>query len=235
MTADRDNNSAADDDEFEDEIDEPEIEHRTPLQAAIAWIMTRNAELTSALSDTELDPIDVIVRRAKITPEMSLERAWKELQTAVSEQKVVMWGHEFELPSDYEHGDVWPRGAIRQLTSKDLLNTCLIDVRGMALRPFGIIVPGQIWYCRAVVQTKELEAVFPPGGSMQLPRTKLSKDHKRKAAEDIYLRFRQTVEGWDRLQVNVQRAKIDSEMLAIGETKISERTLVEIRKVHRVK
>jgi len=227
MTAEHDYDPDGDENEIDDEIEDQEIEHRTSLQAAIAWIMTRNSELAFALAEPDLATIDAIIRRAKLTPTMSQEKAWAELQAVVANGRVSMWGHEFELPADYEHGDVWPRGPLRQLASNDISNMCLFDAQGMAVRPPGMITPGQVWYCRALVKTEELELAFPAPGNASERRPK--RDHKKQTAEDIYLRLLQTRTGWDRLKVKEQLYQMNLELRALGEAAISERLLVEIR------
>jgi len=227
MTAGLDYDPDGDENEIDDEIEDQEVEHRTPLQAAIAWIMTRNSELAFALAETDLRTIDAIIGRANLTSRMAQEKAWAELQAAVSGGHVSMWGHEFELPADYEHGDVWPRGPLRQLASNDVSNMCIFDVRGMALRPVGMISPGQVWYCRALVKTEELELAFPAADNVV--EATPNRDHKSKTAKAIYLRRLQTEPGWRNLKVKEQLYQMNLELRTLGEAAISERLLVEIR------
>jgi len=233
MTAEQDHDPNEDEDEFEDEI-EDEIEDRdsgvgTPLQAAIAWIMTRNAELAFNLTKTAVigAKIESIIRRARLESIMSQQEAWTQLKSAVSDDTTSMWGQEFELPPDYEYGGVWPRGPLRQLTSKDLSNTCLIDERGMAVRPFGIITRGQIWYCRVWVKTKELELTFPANG--KAPETRPRRDHKSQAANEIYSRHLKETDGWNSFKAFEQLHRINEELRAANLPTIEMRTLTKIR------
>jgi hypothetical protein len=76
---------------------------------------------------------------------MQAEEAWLKLRGAVSGGRIAIWGQQFEFPANFELGDVWPRGPQRRLSMSDLSNVCLIDVRGMALRPDGMITVGQVW------------------------------------------------------------------------------------------
>lgn len=227
MTVEQDHDPDGEENEFDDEIEDQEVEHRTPLQAAIAWIMTRNSELAFALAETDLATIDAIIRRANLTPMMSQEKAWAELQAAVSGGQVTMWGHEFELPADYEYGDVWPRGPLRQLASNDISNMCLFDMQGMALRPVGMMTPGQVWYCRALVKAEELELAFPAPGNA--PEKRPSRDHKIQAAKEIHLRRLKTEDGWKNTSVDMQLHLINEELKARGLPTIERRTLSTIR------
>jgi hypothetical protein len=91
--------------DFEDDTDDQDdaIEHaapRTTLQAAIAWIMTRNSELTFSLAETELDKIEVLILRASLAPKMSVEKAWLELRGAASGGRIAIWGQQFEFQSN---------------------------------------------------------------------------------------------------------------------------------------
>ena len=104
-----------DDIDLEDDADDDgdAIEHlvpRTTLQAAIVWIMTRNSELTFSLAEIKLEKIDELILRVGLTPIMPTEKAWLQLCGAVSDGRIVMSGQKFELPADFELGDVWPRG-----------------------------------------------------------------------------------------------------------------------------
>jgi hypothetical protein len=149
MGADVDHPQDADDIHSEDDTDATEhLVPRTPLQAAIVWIMTRNSELTFSLAETELAKIDELILRAGLASDMPTEKAWLELRDAVSDGRIAMWGQKFELPANFELGDVWPRGSQRRLTASDLSNTCLIDIGGMAVLPEGMIATGQTWLCR---------------------------------------------------------------------------------------
>lgn len=122
------------DDDTEDEIDTdgepPEL--GTTLQAAIAWVLTRDPELTFALAEYELDRMEQLIDRAELTPAMSVEEAWTKLQAAVCTGSVELWGQQFEVPKDFELGHVWPRGSQRRLTAAEVSDLCLIDRRGMA-------------------------------------------------------------------------------------------------------
>jgi hypothetical protein len=60
MSADGDHARDTNDVDFEDDTDDQDdttedVAPRTTLQAAIAWIMTRDSELTFSLAETELD------------------------------------------------------------------------------------------------------------------------------------------------------------------------------------
>lgn len=227
MIVEQDHDPDGEENEFDDEIEAQEVEHKTPLQAAIAWIMTRNSELAFALAEPDLATIDAIIRRVKLTPIMSQEKAWAELQAVVADGRVTMWGYEFELPADYEHGDVWPRGPRRQLASNYISNMCLFDAQGMAVRPPGMITPGQVWYCRVLINTEELELAFPAPGNA--PETRPSRDHKIQAAKAIYLRRLQTEDSWKNASVDIQLHLINEELKAIGLPTIERRTLSTIR------
>src|SRR3569833_2804250 len=113
----------------------------------------RTNSRTRSRMKSRIAKVESIIRRARLESIMSQQEAWTQLKSAVSDDTTSMWGQEFELPPDYEYGGVWPRGRLRQLTSKDLSNICLFVVRGMAVRPFGKITRGQNWYCRVWVKT----------------------------------------------------------------------------------
>lgn len=176
------------DDDTEDEIDTdgepPEL--GTTLQAAIAWVLTRDPELTFALAEYELDRMEQLIDRAELTPAMSVEEAWTKLQAAVCTGSVELWGQQFEVPKDFELGHVWPRGSQRRLTAAEVSDLCLIDRRGMAVRPKGMIKAGQIWYCRISMSTEQLQSVFPPTGARILQVNKQPRDHKSQAALEEY-------------------------------------------------
>ena len=194
MSVDGDHAQETNDVDFDDDTDDQDDivedeEPRTTLQAAIAWIMTRDSELTFSLAETELEKIEELILRAGLAPKMPVEKAWLELRSAVCDGKIEIWGQQFEFPTNFELGDVWPRGSQRRLTAGDLSDMCLIDVYGMAVRPDGIINAGQTWYCRISMPTGQLQSEFPPTGVEILQGGKLPRDHKSQAAWDAYLKI----------------------------------------------
>jgi hypothetical protein len=176
-----------DTDDVDDAVEE--LAPRTTLQAATAWIMTRNSELTFALAETELEKIEELILQAGLVSNMPVEKAWLELRGAVSGGRIAIWGQQFEFPANFELGDVWPRGPQKRLTASDLSNMRLIDVRGMALCPEGMITAGQTWCCRVSVQTDQLQSEFPPMGARTLHGGKPRRNHKGQAAWSAYLKL----------------------------------------------
>ena len=75
MSADGDHAQETNDVDFDDDTDNQDdiVEDegpRTTLQAAIAWIMTRDSEPTFSLAETELDKIGELILRAGVAPKM---------------------------------------------------------------------------------------------------------------------------------------------------------------------
>jgi hypothetical protein len=68
------------------------------LQAAIAWIMTRDSELTFSLAETELDKIEDLILRAGLTSNMQAEKAWLKLRGAVSDGRIAIWDKHSNSP-----------------------------------------------------------------------------------------------------------------------------------------
>ncbi|WP_146688459.1 hypothetical protein [Bradyrhizobium canariense] len=120
---------------------------------------------------------------------MPVEKAWLELRGAVSDGRIAIWGQKFELPADFELGDVWPRGSQRRLTASDLFGMCLIDVRGMAVRPEGLIFAGQTRCCRISMQTDQLQSEFPQASVKTLQGRKPQRNHKGQAAWGVHLKI----------------------------------------------
>jgi hypothetical protein len=220
------------DDDTEDEIDvddplgatEPP-EPGATLQAAIAWIMTRDAELTFALAEYELERMERLIDWAELTPTMSVEEAWIKLRAAVCAGSVELWGQPFEVSKDFEIGHVWPRGSQRRLTAVDVSDLCLIDRRGMALRSKGMIKAGQIWYCRISMSMEQLQLVFPPAGARILRVNKQPRDHKSQAAREIFKEIYPDESARKGVSQDRQLERVNEALKLKGKEPISKSTL----------
>jgi hypothetical protein len=130
------NNRAADDDE-DDADGEAEETARIPLQAAIAWIATRDQLFTLTLSEWQLETMKDLINRAGLIPDYSVEESWIRLRDAIVDDSVAAWGQKFVLAIGFELGDVWPFSSEVRLSGNEIDGMAITDERGMALHPDG--------------------------------------------------------------------------------------------------
>jgi hypothetical protein len=164
------------DDDVDGEADEIA---RIPLQAAIAWIATRDQLFTLSLSEWQLEKMEDLINRAGLMPEYSVEESWLRLRDAIVDGTIAAWGQKFVLAIGFELGDVWPLSPEVRLSGNEIDGMAIADERGMALHPAGILTSGQTWICRVTIQKDQLEAQFPLKSVEVSPDEPLGRDHKK--------------------------------------------------------
>ncbi len=68
-------NKDANDDDDDGIDDDAEESARIPLQAAVAWIATRDQLFTLSLSEWQLEKMEELIDRAGLRPEYSVEES----------------------------------------------------------------------------------------------------------------------------------------------------------------
>jgi hypothetical protein len=164
----------ADDQDESGAADAPSV---VTLQAAIAWIATRDAEFTFSFREPRLGNMDHLIAEAGLCADFSVSDSWTLLRDAVVNGTVHAWGSKFEYPADFDLGEPWPRAPREKLPSHALAGMSLVDVRGMAVRPEGIISIGQTWYCRILIQRDQLQSAFISRSNSSKPITR-TKQHR---------------------------------------------------------
>jgi hypothetical protein len=155
------------------------------LQAAIAWVATRDAAFTFSFQDMNLEKMDALILRAGLSAVATVQGSWVLVRDAIAAGKMNAWGQKFELPANFELGDVWPRGPEEPLSGVELTDMNLVDVRGMAVHPNGIPCVGQTWYCRILIQKDHLQSQFPPRSAQSSQIVERPRDYQLQATIDV--------------------------------------------------
>jgi hypothetical protein len=222
-------NIQADDDD-EDMDGEAEEIARIPLQAAMAWIATRDQLLTLSLSEWQLEKMEDLINRAGLMPEYSVEESWTRLRDAIVDGSVAAWGQKFVLASGFELGDVWPLSPEVRLSGDEIDGMAIIDERGMALHPAGILTPGGTWICRVTLQKDQLEAQFPLKSIEDSRDEPLGRDHKSRAAMEVYLQLFPTVRQRSEIGGNERLKRLNKRLKELNKEEIGEATFKRLAK-----
>ena len=221
-------NIQADDDDEDMDGEAAELD-RIPLQAAIAWIATRDHLLTLSLSEWQLEKMEDLINRAGLMPEYSVEESWIRLRDAIVDGSVAAWGQKFILATGFELGDVWPLSSTVRLSGNEIHGMAITDERGMALHPAGILTPGQTWICRVTVQKDQLEAQFPLKSIKDSQDEPLGRDHKSRAAMEVYLQLLPTARQRSATGVKDQLMSLNQRLKELGKEEIGEATFKRLR------
>jgi hypothetical protein len=226
-------NIDADDDDDDDMDSGAEEIARIPLQAAIAWIATRDRLFTLSLSEWQLEKMEDLIKRAGLVPECSVEESWIRLRGAVVDGSVAAWGQKFVLASGFELGDVWPFSPEVRLSGDEIDGMAITDERGMALHPAGILTPDQTWICRVTIQKDQLEAQFALKSVKDSQDEPLGRDHKSREAMEVYLQLFPTARQRSATGVKDQLMKLNERLKELNKEKIAEPTLKRLRSIIR--
>jgi hypothetical protein len=222
------NIDADDDDDDEDMDGEAEIA-RVPLQAALAWIATRNHLLTLSLSEWQLEKMEDLIKRAGLVPEYSVKESWIRLRDAIVDGSVAAWGQKFALAIGFELGDVWPLSPEVRLSGNEIDGMAIIEERGMALHPVGILTPGQTWICRVTVQNDQLKARFPLKSIEVSSDEPLGRDHKSRAATEVYLQLFPTARQRSATGLKDQLMRLNQRLVELDKEEIGVATFKRVR------
>jgi hypothetical protein len=222
-------NNPADDDDEDDADGEAEETALSPLQAAIAWIATRDQLFTLSLSEWQLEKMEDLINRAGLIPDYSVEESWIRLRDAIVDDSVAAWGQKFVLAIGFELGDVWPFSSEVRLSGNEIDGMAITDERGMALHPAGILTPGQTWICRVTIQKDQLEAQFPLKSNKDSRDEPLGRDHKSRAAMEMYLQLFPTARERTATGVKDQLMSLNQRLKEPNKEEIGEATFKRLR------
>jgi len=163
-----------------------------PLQAALAWVFTRDDALTGELALTRvhttvekaIDWYEENAHRSVARLFQEADDAWLELQQAIANGSIRASGVSFDQ-DDEGAGRPHRGGQIKRLPPTIMGNLILAydETNELLLRPAKWAFSGGRWYCRVSIHRQDLIENFPSGTSHIRRSFEQSRAHRRDLVE----------------------------------------------------